>query len=135
MVATARAADRLEQVVHADQVDAVALLEVGLGLARYHRGEVEDRVGAVLDQLAAGVLARNVERIGVDFSAEAGGLRRCHHVDQREPVDRLAVQTAVGDEALGQLAPDHAGRAGDEDVHDSLLLSLLPAAGEGCKPS
>ena len=27
------AADRLEQVVHADQVDAVALLEVGLGLA------------------------------------------------------------------------------------------------------
>ncbi len=113
--------------MHADQVDAVALLEVGLRFARHHRGEMEDHVGTILDQLAARILARDVERVGVDFSAEACGLRRRHDVDQREPVDRLAVQAAVGDEALGQLAPDHAGRAGDEDVHvSSLLFSSLP---------
>src|SRR6185295_16766403 len=54
----------------------------------------------------------------------AGKSLRClrrHHVEQRERIDRLPVERAVLDEALGQLAADHAGRAGDQDAHGVLL--------------
>ena len=79
---------------------------------------MKDRVRPVGNQLAARVLARDIERIGVDLAGEACRLRGRHDVDQRELVDRLAIQAAIGNQTLGQLAPDHAGRAGDEDVHD-----------------
>ena len=48
---------------------------------------------------------------------EAGGPRRRDDIHQRELFDRLAVQRAVDDQPLDQLAADHAGRAGDENVH------------------
>ena len=48
---------------------------------------------------------------------EAGGPRRRDDVHQRQLFDRLAVQRAVDDQPLDQLAADHAGRAGDENVH------------------
>ena len=48
---------------------------------------------------------------------EARGPRRRDDVDQRQLFDRLAVQRAVDDQPLDQLAADHAGRAGDENVH------------------
>jgi hypothetical protein len=41
MIAAAGGADRFEQAVKADQVDAVAFLEIGLGLARDDRREME----------------------------------------------------------------------------------------------
>src|SRR3954470_7669736 len=105
----------------ADQIDAVAFLEIGLGLARHYRGEMEDRVRSVLDQLAARVLGRNIECVGVDLAGETRRRVRLNDVDQSQLVDRLAVQSAVADKPLGQLASDHAGRASDENVH-----ALLP---------
>ena len=117
MIAAARRADRFEQIVKTDQVDAVALLEIGLGLAGDHRGEMEDHIRTTGHQLAARILARDVIRIGVGRAAEPRRHLRRHHVDQGELVDRLAVQPAVRHETLGELAPDHAGGAGDENVH------------------
>ena len=60
--------------------------------------------------------ARSAVRI-FTWSGEARGPRRRDDVDQRQLVDRLAVQRAVDDQPLGELAADHAGRAGDENVH------------------
>ncbi len=52
---------------------------------------------------------------GFDFAGEF--FRRCggDDVDQRELLDRLAVERAVADEARRELAPDHAGGAGDRE--------------------
>src|ERR1051325_1709031 len=78
---------------------------------------MEDHVRSAGDKLAARILARNVEGVGIDLAGEAGWRLRRHDIDQRELVDRLAVEPARDGEPLGELAPDHAGRAGDENVH------------------
>ena len=51
LVAVAGLADRLEQLARAVEIDAVALLEIGLGFARDDRGEMEDHVRPLGDQL------------------------------------------------------------------------------------
>ena len=61
-----------------------------------------------------------VERSAATMSvlpAKLVGLVRRHDVEQRQLVDLLAVEPAVPGEPLGQLAADHAGGAGDEDMH------------------
>src|SRR5690349_2514240 len=115
-------ADRVEQRAHALEVHPIALVEIDLGLAGDDAGEMEDRVGPGRDELFG--LARRREIAGHDVDrgqrlAPRGWrrLRPAHHVVQRELVDRDAVERAVGDEARGELAPDHARRAGDEDMH------------------
>ena len=70
-VAVADLADRLEQVARAVEVDAVALLEVGLRLARDDRGEVEDDVGPVGDERSAAPGRRQVDRLGRDRERRA----------------------------------------------------------------
>src|SRR6476661_8298469 len=131
MIAAARAADRLEQVVKGYQIDAVAFLEIGLGFARDVRGEMEDHVGATGHQPAARILVRNIERVRVDLAGKCRGMIWRDDIDQRELVYRLAVEPSVADEPCRQLAPDHAGRAGDENVHEkSLLLRLARLRGE-----
>src|SRR3954452_14175003 len=78
---------------------------------------MEDDIRTVGHHLAARILARNVERVGVDLAEKTRGRLRRHDVNQRELVDRLAVEPALVNDPRGQLAPDHARRAGNENVH------------------
>jgi len=102
-------ADGVEQMPRAVEVDAVALVEVGLGLAGNDGGEVKDEIGPRRHQLFR--LARRGEVRGHRFYAEgrASRYRARDHVVQRQLSQRLALQL------LGQLAADHAGRADDQD--------------------
>src|SRR5262245_31489962 len=101
LVAAALLANRLEQPMRALEVDAVALVEVGLGLAGDDSGEVEDGAGTGGDQLLG--LARR-GKVG-DDAARAGG------------DDVVQDQFVLTAEPLAQLAADHARRAGDERLH------------------
>src|SRR5690349_2466760 len=78
---------------------------------------MEDHIRTAFHELAARVLARDVERVSINLAGEARRSIRRNNVDQREPVDRLAIEAALGDEPIRELAPDHAGRPGDENVH------------------
>ena len=99
-----------------------AFLEIELRLAGHHRGEMEDHVGPAGD---SGTRRRGIGDIGgagLDAAGKTLRLLRRADVDQRELVDRLAVERAGSDQPRHELAPDHSGGAGDENVHG------LPAA-------
>ena len=83
---------------------------------------MEDHVRPVGDRLGGRARRRKDRpRAPRSCAGKARRLTRRHDVEKRELVDRLAVERFVGDQPLGQLAADHAGRAGDEDVHAVLL--------------
>jgi len=67
----------------------------------------------------AGVAVTGAERSAATvYRARAACRRgRSDHVEKGELVDRLAVESARADEPLRELAADHAGGAGDENVH------------------
>ena len=48
-IAVAGRADRLEQRTRAVEIDAIALVEIELGFAGHHAGEMEDRIGPARD--------------------------------------------------------------------------------------
>src|SRR6185436_17977300 len=100
-VSSADLADRLEQPMCAVEVDAVALLEIRLGLARDDRRQVKDDVRARGDELF-----RLAGRGQVRDDAPGS---RGHHVMQE--------QLMVLRQPLAQLAADHSRGAGDEDLH------------------
>jgi hypothetical protein len=81
---------------------------------------VEDHVGAAGDELFGDAGRSKVVHDEVD----RGRCRRRsgrEDVRQRKPVDGDAVERAVFRQPLRQLAPDHPGRAGDEDMHGDSL--------------
>ena len=111
-----------------------AFLEIELRLAGHHRGEMEDHVGPADD---GSTRRRGIGDIGgaaLDTAGETLRLLRHADVDQRELVDRLAVERARSDQARHELAPDHSGGAGDQNVHGSpgrqLSLKRHPAVDE-----
>ena len=113
--------DRLQQVVHAVEIDAVALVEIALGLAGDDRGQVEDQVRPQRRQFPgdsgiAGILDADRRAI-----RKLGRQRGRHHIGQRQPVDRLAGALALARQTLRQPAADHAGRPRDQDMHDVSL--------------
>jgi len=85
--------------------------------ARHHAGEVEDDVGPFRHGLRGDARLVEIGGAGLDVIGEAGRPRRRDHVDQGELLDRFAAERAVGHQPFGQLAADHAGGAGDENVH------------------
>src|SRR5258706_1961137 len=101
LVALTDLADRFEKAPCAVEVDAVALLEVGLGLARDDRREVENDVGARGDELLR--LARR-GKVG-DDALRAGG------------DDVVEDEVVFSAQPLGQLATDHSRGAGDQRPH------------------
>ena len=127
MIIFAGLADGFEQMLHALEIDAIALLEIELGFARHHAGEMEDHVRPRGEQLRGDARRRQIVGARIDLARKPGRLLRRDHVGQRELVDGLAVQAAVLGQPLGQLAADHARRAGDENVH-----VLAPAIGLTC---
>ena len=117
LVAVAGLADRLEQRPGAVEVDVIALLQIDLGLAGHDPGEMEDHVRPLGDGLHGDGRIGEIAGPHLHMIGEAGRPGRGDDVHQRELFDRLAVQRAVDDQPLDQLAADHAGRAGDENVH------------------
>ena len=117
-IAVAGRADRLEQRTGAVEVDVVALVEIELGFAGNDAGQMEDHVRPVARWPARPRPASARSRGDRSTLPEKpAGRRRHDDVEQCQPVDRLAVEPAVDGKPFGQLAADHAGRAGDEDVH------------------
>jgi len=69
----------------------------------------------------------NVGCGGLDFAGEFLRLWRRADVDEREPLDQLAVERAVLDETRGQLAAVHPRRAGDQNVH-RMFRQIFPSS-------
>ena len=110
-------ADRFEQRAGAVEIDVVALVEIGFGLARHDAGEMEDHLRPAGDQLLRRARCGEIAGRDIDLAREARRLFRRHHVGQRQLVDRLTVELAVLDQPRGELAADHAGGAGDQNMH------------------
>ena len=112
-------------------VDAVALVEVLLGLARDDRREMEDHVGLVGDQLVR--LARSREIAGCDVDRHLRARRHRAGTTSYSVSLEMALppSSAVPGQPLGQLAPDHARAADDQNLHAvSSVDSLSPLSGE-----
>jgi hypothetical protein len=109
-----------EEQLGALEVHAHAEVEVGLGRAAHHRGEMEHRVGV------GRAHARERRRIG-DVALDEGEalfLRRGGRegaVEQRDRGDRLAAELPAREERPRQAKAEEAAAAGDEDLHAAIL--------------
>ena len=100
-VPVADRADRLEQQADAVQVDAVALLEVGLRIARRDGGEMEDDVGPARDELVGHARLR-------DVGDAASRPRTSRPAAPRAPTMSASVSSATG---VTPIAPSRARRS------------------------
>ncbi len=107
----------LEQIVRSLEIDAVALVELLLGLARDDRGEMEDNVWLVGDQLVGLAFGRQITGRGGDLELGACGRRWCHHIKERQIRNLGRSEAAIFRELLRELLADHAGAANNEDFH------------------
>ncbi len=85
---------------------------------------MEDDVRAFRDRLFGDAGGREIGGARLRLAGKAGGFFRRRHVDQRELVDRPAVERAVVREPLRELAADHAAGAGDENMHAGVFRQL-----------
>ena len=129
-IAAAGLADRFQKRARRVEVDADALLEIELGLSRNDRREMENNVRPPGDRRLCYCGLSDVGREGADDSRKFCRLLRSADVDERELLDRPAVELAGLNEARRQLAPDHPRGAGDQNVH----LSFRPSASQGRNP-
>ncbi len=106
-----------EQRARAVEIDAHAFLEINFGLAGDDAGEMKDHIGAAGDRGACRFFIGNIGGRRLDLAVEPGRLLRRDDIDQGEPLDRLAVERAIADQTRSELAPDHSGGAGNQNVH------------------
>src|SRR5262245_23003850 len=116
-VAVARCADGFEQRARAVEIDAIALVEIEFCFAGDDAGEMEDRIGPRVERSRRLARLGQVGRHDFRLSCEIQNRDRWNDVEQRDLVDPLAVELSIPGQPLRQLAADHAGRAGDEDMH------------------
>ena len=96
MIAVAGVADRFEQVLHAVEIDAIALLEIEFGLARHDAGEMEDHIGTLRRSASRRRPAPADRRTRASTLPEnPAGVAGRDDVGERQLVDRLAVERAV----------------------------------------
>ena len=114
------------------EIDPDALLEIELGFAGNHAGKMKNHIRPAGDGGARGGRIGNIGGRAFDFAGEFFRLLRRAHIAEREPLDRPAVKRAVVGEARDELAADHPGRAGNQNVHGDpsrdRLLTLWPCA-------
>ena len=102
-------ADRLEQRARRVEIDAVALVEIGLGFARDDGREVEDHVGLFRDQLVHSAAFAEIARQAFGRDVRAGGFGRRNDIDKRQSGEFFSGKRTVQDDAIGQFAADHTG--------------------------
>ena len=104
-------------MAHAIQIDAIALFEIGLGLARDNGGQMIDDVRPRRQQPSRSTRHREIDRGAIGGAEETmRGLRR-DDIRQRQMTDGRARQTAIRGDPLGELAAEHPGRPQDHDMH------------------
>ena len=126
LVAGADSADRLEELARAVQIDAVALLEIRLGLARDDGREMKNDARALGHELVRLALQRQIRGHRAHLERRAGrGLRRDDVVQRRVRDPACAQRTALR-QLLKELAADHAGRADHEDpIHVNPVVCVI----------
>jgi hypothetical protein len=78
---------------------------------------MEDHVRPLGDELCGLAGLGEIRRDGADLERRVRGRLRLDDVVQRRLRDLAPAEPAVLRQPLRELAPDHAGRAEDEDVH------------------
>jgi hypothetical protein len=78
---------------------------------------MEDHVGPAGDRRCRASRRGEIGGNGLDLAGKALGTPRRFDVEQCQRVDRLIAERLVAHQSHGQLMPDHAGGAGDENVH------------------
>ena len=126
-VALADRTRRLEELPRAVEIDPIATLEVSLGLARDHRGEVEDDVWTGRQQTVCGFGDSKVgnDRLGVE--GRRRWLRGLDNVDQRDLADGRGPERAVARETLDKPAAEHPRGAEDQDAHSRTVVPSRPS--------
>src|SRR5262245_59404780 len=119
-------AHRLQERAHAVDIAAIAEIEIDLGAARGHAGEMKDHGRPRHDRLLRDTGIGDVSGDHVHARGKDAGLGRRDDIGQRHRRDRLPIQHPLTRKPFGELAPDHARGTGDEDVHGH-VLSRFPA--------
>jgi hypothetical protein len=78
---------------------------------------MEDHIWPPRDHGRSTSFAAEIGGNGFDFACEPVGPRGRHDVQQRDAINVSAATRLAADQVRNKLAPDHAGRASDEDVH------------------
>ena len=120
--------DRVEERSRRVDVDPVALLEVGLGLAGHDSGEVEDDIGPGGDQGAWHVRIRQIRHDRL----RSGRRRSVDGVDERQPGDVLAPESSFTSQAVGQLPAQHPRRAENDRAHGVTTAGPVPGPWPSC---
>jgi len=120
--------DGFEKSPAAVEVDLVALLEIGFGIARHDGGEVEDHIGALGYQGGGDAVFGKIRDNALAVIGATFGDGTVHHIHQGEAGDGFAAQRLVARQPFDQLAPDHTARAGDQNLHvgSSLMQFFRP---------
>jgi hypothetical protein len=116
-VAVADGAHRFQKRARSVEVDAIAFFEIELRFTGDDAGEMEDRLRPWRDCFGGFAGGGEIGADGLHLARWLRGRRRRDDVEQRELFDRLTVELARAVEPLAELAADHAGRPGDENVH------------------
>src|SRR4029077_18773480 len=103
--------DRLDEVARAVEIDAIALVEIRLGLAGNDRGQVENDVGTRGDVRGNGPPIGNVDSRERHLAGDDGGLFRRRYVNEGERGYLPPGELALACQPFGELAADHAGGA------------------------
>ena len=117
LVTAAGQTDGFEQRARAVEIDAIALVEIGLRFARHDAGEMEDDIRPFRDRLLGDAGPGEIACAGFDVIGKTGGPRRLHDIDQRQLLDDVVAERAVDNQPIRQLAADHAGGTGDQNMH------------------
>lgn len=118
--------DRFQQIAHAVEIDAVALVEIALGLAGDDRGKVEDQVrtecGEFLRHSRVARILDADRRPAREIGRQGGG----RDIGEGEFANFLAGATSLARQTFRQFPADHAGRPRDQNMHGRSLPVLVP---------
>src|SRR5215213_4322751 len=82
---------------------------------------MEDHIGLTLHQPLGLARRRETRCHQLDPTNVACRLLRAYDVGQRQPLDGGTCKVSISDQPGSQLTTDHAGRAQDQDVHNTSL--------------
>ena len=109
-------ADGFEQVARGEEVDFIAQIGFGLGVAADDGGEMEDGIGIGGDD---GTEAGRIAQIHFDAAGAGVAVRRRRPDDVHQ--GELHVR-ACGKQGFGKALTEEACAAGDDDIHGNDLV-------------